>query len=96
MAHAFKSAYAFYNRQYQARPILTICTTNALLAGVSDTLTQKYLAPSTTATSTAHSLKQRTKEGARELGQDIEQQLHEPHQQGNVQDKVQSGIDQAK
>ncbi|KAI8601291.1 putative integral membrane protein, Mpv17/PMP22 family [Dissophora ornata] len=40
MATVLKSAYAFYNRQYQARPILTICTTNAILAGISDTLTQ--------------------------------------------------------
>ncbi|KAF9359512.1 hypothetical protein BGX26_012145 [Mortierella sp. AD094] len=56
MAYVLKSAYAFYNRQYQARPILTICTTNALLAGISDTLTQKYLAPSvSTSTSTSTS-----------------------------------------
>ncbi|KAF8982003.1 hypothetical protein BGZ46_001962 [Entomortierella lignicola] len=66
MATILKSAYAFYNRQYQARPILTICTTNAILAGISDTLTQKYLAPSvstsvstskstSTSTSTSHS-----------------------------------------
>ncbi|KAG0001023.1 hypothetical protein BGZ79_005203 [Entomortierella chlamydospora] len=46
MASVLKSAYAFYNTQYLARPILTICTTNALLAGISDTLSQKYLAPS--------------------------------------------------
>lgn len=46
MAHLFKSAFGFYNRHYQARPILTICTTNALLAAISDTLSQTYFAPS--------------------------------------------------
>ncbi|KAF9083161.1 hypothetical protein BGX23_011723 [Mortierella sp. AD031] len=48
MASILRPAYAFYNRQYQARPILTICVTNAFLAGISDTLTQKYLSPTTT------------------------------------------------
>ncbi|KAF9353127.1 hypothetical protein BGX34_011790 [Mortierella sp. NVP85] len=46
MAHVFKSAFGFYNRHYQARPILTICTTNAILAAISDTLSQTYFAPS--------------------------------------------------
>ncbi|KAF9107028.1 hypothetical protein BGX27_008920 [Mortierella sp. AM989] len=52
MASILKPAYAFYNRRYQARPILTICTTNAFLAGISDTLTQKYLAPSISTSTT--------------------------------------------
>ncbi|KAF8933043.1 hypothetical protein BGZ58_006616 [Dissophora ornata] len=77
MATVLKSAYAFYNRQYQARPILTICTTNAILAGISDTLTQKYLAPA--ATKSSLSTSSHLKEDARELAQDIELTLHEPH-----------------
>ncbi|KAG0093092.1 hypothetical protein BGZ93_007035 [Podila epicladia] len=36
---------AYYNRQFQSHPILTISTTNALLAGISDSLTQIYLSP---------------------------------------------------
>jgi hypothetical protein len=43
MASIFKPIYAFYNHQYLLRPILTICVTNGFLAGISDTLTQKYL-----------------------------------------------------
>ncbi|KAG0224687.1 hypothetical protein BGW42_004950 [Actinomortierella wolfii] len=46
MASTVKSLVQFYNRHYQKRPILTISITNALLAGVSDTLTQKYFSPS--------------------------------------------------
>ncbi|KAF9929329.1 hypothetical protein FBU30_001690 [Linnemannia zychae] len=45
MASILRPVYAFYNRHYQARPILTICITNAFLAGISDTITQKYLTP---------------------------------------------------
>ncbi|KAF9955944.1 hypothetical protein BGZ72_003261 [Mortierella alpina] len=87
MASILKPAYAFYNRQYQARPILTICTTNALLAGISDTLTQKYLAPaplgpdpppSASATGVIQEAKEIVKEDAKELAVDIEQTLHEP------------------
>ncbi|KAF9962959.1 hypothetical protein BGZ70_007755 [Mortierella alpina] len=87
MASILKPAYAFYNRQYQARPILTICTTNALLAGISDTLTQKYLAPApltpepilpASATGVLQDAKETVKEDAKELAVDIEQTLHEP------------------
>ncbi|KAF9563768.1 hypothetical protein EC968_004711 [Mortierella alpina] len=93
MASFLKPAYAFYNRQYQARPILTICTTNALLAGISDTLTQKYLAPapltpeplpSASATGVLQDAKETVKEDAKELAVDIEQTLHEPDPQPNV------------
>ncbi|KAG0310163.1 hypothetical protein BGZ97_012746 [Linnemannia gamsii] len=52
MTSILKPVYTFYNRHYQAQPILTICVTNAFLAGISDTITQKYLAPSTTTTTT--------------------------------------------
>ncbi|KAG0002235.1 hypothetical protein BGZ65_002808 [Modicella reniformis] len=45
MAHILKSAYSFYNQHYQTRPILTICITNTILAGISDTLSQTYFAP---------------------------------------------------
>ena len=92
MASILKPAYAFYSRHYQARPILTICTTNAVLAGISDTLTQKYLAP------TPSSLP--PKEA---LAQDIEQTLwHEPDTSKgataaeNTAGLVQSKVDQAK
>ncbi|KAG0048669.1 hypothetical protein BGZ83_006408 [Gryganskiella cystojenkinii] len=89
MASILKPAFAYYNRQYQARPILTICTTNAVLAGISDTLTQKYLAPSSATTSSRE-----------ELAQDIEQTLwHEPEpDQTKAQDTadlIRSKIDQA-
>lgn len=68
-----KPVYAFYTRRYQTHPILTICTTNALLAGISDTLTQKYLAPTTVHTND-HDARQ-------DLIQDIEHTLwHEPYQ----------------
>ncbi|KAG0303144.1 hypothetical protein BGZ98_006965 [Dissophora globulifera] len=93
MASVFKSAYAFYNRKYQARPILTICTTNAILAGISDTLTQKYLAPTSTSHDAARSSLNKTdrfKEEMRNLGYDIEQSLHEP------QKTVAAGVAQAK
>ncbi|KAF9425259.1 hypothetical protein BGZ94_007694 [Podila epigama] len=43
MPNIFSIASVFYNRQFQTHPILTICTTNAILAGISDTLTQTYL-----------------------------------------------------
>ncbi|KAG9320919.1 hypothetical protein KVV02_001724 [Mortierella alpina] len=83
MASILKPAYAFYNRQYLARPILTICTTNALLAGISDTLTQKYLAPPPLTpelfpTGVLQDAKETVKEDAKELAVDIEQTLHEP------------------
>lgn len=35
----------YYNRQFQSHPTLTICTTNTLLAGISDSLTQTCLTP---------------------------------------------------
>ncbi|KAF9208285.1 hypothetical protein BGZ59_010715 [Podila verticillata] len=35
----------YYNRQFQSHPMLTICTTNTFLAGISDSLTQTYLTP---------------------------------------------------
>lgn len=35
----------YYSRQFQSHPILTICTTNTLLAGISDSLTQTCLSP---------------------------------------------------
>ncbi|KAF9937600.1 hypothetical protein BGZ67_001057 [Mortierella alpina] len=83
MASILKPAYAFYNRQYHARPILTICTTNALLAGISDTLTQKYLAPPPLTpelfpTGVLQDAKETVKEDAKELAVDIEETLHEP------------------
>ncbi|CAO3570626.1 unnamed protein product [Mortierella alpina] len=90
MASILKPAYAFYNRQYQARPILTICTTNALLAGISDTLTQKYLAPApltpepiplASTTGVLQDAKETVKEDAKELAVDIGQTLHEPDPQ---------------
>ncbi|KAG0251431.1 hypothetical protein DFQ27_008769 [Actinomortierella ambigua] len=57
MASAAKALAQFYNRQYQKHPILTISVTNALLAGVSDTLTQQYFGPSQPiSTTTQHSL----------------------------------------
>ncbi|KAF9133983.1 hypothetical protein BGW39_008470 [Mortierella sp. 14UC] len=88
MASILRPAYAFYNRQYQARPILTICVTNAFLAGISDTLTQKYLAPSTTPASsaaekvshkiseTADHVQSNVQEGAAELAHTIDQAVH--------------------
>ncbi|KAG0256737.1 hypothetical protein BG011_004346 [Mortierella polycephala] len=79
MASIFKPAYAFYNRQYLARPILTISITNAFLAGISDTLTQKYLAPASDTEDIQDNDK--IKESAYELAIDIEQTLHEPQQQ---------------
>ncbi|KAI1321071.1 hypothetical protein EDD11_008652 [Mortierella claussenii] len=101
MASVFKRSYAFYNRQYQARPILTICTTNAILAGISDSLTQKYLAPAEPAAKhAAQSLKQRTREEVEELGQDVEQSWHVKKQEGaeaidNLKDKAQTKAENA-
>ncbi|KAF9975985.1 hypothetical protein BGZ73_000150 [Actinomortierella ambigua] len=54
-ATAAKSFAQFYNRRYQKHPILTISVTNALLAGLSDTLTQKYFSPSQPISITHHS-----------------------------------------
>jgi hypothetical protein len=69
----FKPVYTFYTRRYQSYPILTICTTNALLAGISDTLTQKYLTPTTVHTN--------NHDARLDLIQDIEHMLwHEPDQ----------------
>ncbi|KAG0374893.1 hypothetical protein BGX24_009802 [Mortierella sp. AD032] len=88
MASILKPAYAFYNRSYRARPILTICVTNAFLAGISDTLTQKYLAPSTapaskTAAKVSHKVREtvdnvqsNVQEGATELAHTIDQAVH--------------------
>lgn len=45
MPSILKVVGTYYNRQYQSHPILTICSTNTLLAGISDTLTQTYLTP---------------------------------------------------
>ncbi|OAQ33823.1 hypothetical protein K457DRAFT_134150 [Linnemannia elongata AG-77] len=88
MASILKPAYAFYNRHYQARPILTICVTNAFLAGISDTLTQKYLTPSTTpapttsekvshkVNETVENVTANVQEGATELAHKIDQTVH--------------------
>ncbi|KAF9901331.1 hypothetical protein EC991_006258 [Linnemannia zychae] len=88
MTSILRPAYAFYNRQYQARPILTICVTNAFLAGTSDTLTQKYLAPSTTPASntkerishrvseTVDHVQSNVQEGAAELAHTIDHAVH--------------------
>ncbi|KAF9181909.1 hypothetical protein BGZ51_005110 [Haplosporangium sp. Z 767] len=84
MASIFKPAYAFYNRQYLARPILTISITNAFLAGISDTLTQKYLAPVSGAEKNIQD-NDKIKESAYELAIDIEKSLHEPQQQQQQQ-----------
>ncbi|KAG9063251.1 hypothetical protein KI688_004855 [Linnemannia hyalina] len=88
MALILKPAYAFYNRRYQAHPILTICVTNAFLAGISDTLTQKYLTPSTTPAATtlaevSHKIDEtvdnistNVQEGATELAHKIDQTVN--------------------
>lgn len=90
MASILKPAYAFYNRHYQARPIMTICVTNAFLAGISDTLTQNYLAPSTASTpaptttekashqisETVDSVTSNIQEGATEVAHKIDQIVH--------------------
>ncbi|KAF9544790.1 hypothetical protein EC957_011694 [Mortierella hygrophila] len=88
MALILKPAYAFYNRHYQAHPILTICVTNAFLAGISDTLTQKYLTPSTTPAATTlaevsdkinetvDNVSTNIQEGATELTHKIHQTVH--------------------
>ncbi|KAF9143616.1 hypothetical protein BGX30_015180 [Mortierella sp. GBA39] len=83
MALILKPAYAFYNRRYQAHPILTICVTNAFLAGISDTITQKYLTPSTTPANVPHKISETVdnvstdvQEGATELAHKIDQTVH--------------------
>lgn len=45
MSSILKVVGTFYNRQFQSHPILTICVTNAFLAGISDSLTQTCLTP---------------------------------------------------
>ncbi|KAG0206358.1 hypothetical protein BGX28_002212 [Mortierella sp. GBA30] len=80
MASILKPAYAFYSRHYRTHPVLTISTTNAFLAGISDTLTQKYIAPSPHPTTDTTDLPQRVidmvKEDAKELAEDIKQTVH--------------------